>query len=182
MIGHNKRIMKFSISVSALIQQISLIQLSKTNLNKKKKIFSFHSKPNYSTKIHIYIFVHTYRFFVFVEPSFDFHRDKITLTTSQLKKKKKKEKETKEQRAIAIKIQRAPFACRENSTSPTSSCSKPFPIPSKTRRTNGTVRRFLLEVRIGWNWNEREEKKRAIRVEKTGTSTFHPRVSIRLDR
>lgn len=180
MIGHNKRIMKFSISVSTLIQQISLIQLSKTNLNKKKKIFSFHSKPNYSTKIHIYIFVHTYRFFVFVEPSFDFHRDKITLTTSQLKKKKKKEKETKEQRAIAIKIQRAPFACRENSTSPTSSCSKT--LPHSFENEANQWRRFLLEVRIGWNWNEREEKKRAIRVEKTGTSTFHPRVSIRLDR
>lgn len=118
--------MKFSISVSTLIQQISLIQLSKTNLNKKKK--SFHSIQNQIIQPkYIYIFVHTYRFFVFVEPSFGFHRDKITLTTSQLKKKKKKEKETKEQRAIAIKIQRAPFACRENSTSPTSSCSKTLP-------------------------------------------------------
>lgn len=69
---------------------------------------------------------------MFAKPSFGFHRDKITLTTSQLKKKKKrKERKTKEQHTIAIKIQRAPFACRENSTSPASSCSKPFPVPRK---------------------------------------------------
>lgn len=159
MIGHNKRIMKFSISVSALIQQISLIQLSKTNLNKKKKIFSFHSKPNYSTKIHIYIFVHTYRFFVFVEPSFGFHRDKITLTTSQLKKKKKKEKETKEQRAIAIKIQRAPFACRENSTSPTSSCSKTLPhsFENEANQWHGATISPRGEDRLKLKWARRKE-------------------------
>ena len=39
--------------------------------------------------------------------------------------------------------------------------------------------RGLANRRIARNWNEREEKKQAIRVEKTGTSTFRPRVSIR---
>lgn len=169
--------MKFSISVSTLIANL-IDPTFETNLNKKKKNDLFIPiKPNYSTYSK---YIYTHRFFIFVKPPFGFHRDKITLTTSQLKKKKKRKKKTKEQHTIAYK----------NSTS--AICMRKFdftdvplleilPHSSKTRRTNGMVRDFS-ERRIGWNWNEREEKKRAIRVEKTGTSTFHPRVSIRLDR
>lgn len=93
---------------------------------------------------------------MFAKPSFGFHRDKITLTTSQLKKKKKrKERKTKEQHTIAIKIQRAPFACRENSTSPTSSCSKPFPVP---RKRGEPMARFLrAEDRLKLKWARRKE-------------------------
>lgn len=78
---------------------------------------------------------------MFAKPPFGFHRGEITLTTSRLKKRKG----AKERQTIAIKIQRAPFACRENSTS---SCSKPFPVSSKTRRGNGMARDFS-ERRIG---------------------------------
>lgn len=120
--------MKFSISVSTLIANL-IDPTFETNLNKKKKNDLFIPiKPNYSTYSK---YIYTHRFFMFVKPPFGFHRDKITLTTSQLKKKKKRKKKRRNSTLSPIKIQRAPFACRENSTSSTSPCQKSFPIPRK---------------------------------------------------